>query len=87
MGQFEPSITLRALRNYVLENIDLPFRQFAMSTSFPRRELTNEENDKTLLQLELVPSAVILILPLKNVNAICVIIFLQQNTTLFVLSN
>lgn len=69
-GQFEPSSTLRALRNYVLENIDLPFRQFAMSTSFPRRELTNEENDKTLLQLELVPTAVILILPLKNVNNI-----------------
>ncbi|XP_011872111.1 PREDICTED: UBX domain-containing protein 4 isoform X3 [Vollenhovia emeryi] len=67
-GQFEPSDTLRTLRTYVTENIDLPFRQFAMSTSFPRRELTNEENDKTLLELELVPTAVILILPLKNVN-------------------
>lgn len=67
-GQFEPSNTLRTLRTYVAENSDLPFRQFAMSTSFPRRELTNEENDKTLLELELVPTAVILILPLKNVN-------------------
>lgn len=69
-GQFEPSNTLRTLRTYVTENIDLPFQQFAMSTSFPRRELTNEENDKTLLELELVPTAVILILPLKNVNKI-----------------
>lgn len=67
-GQFEPSNTLRALRNYVIENIELPFRQFSMSTSFPRRILTNEENDKTLLELELVPTAVILILPLKNVS-------------------
>ncbi|KMQ88113.1 ubx domain-containing protein 2 [Lasius niger] len=67
-GQFEPSSTLRALRTYVIENIELPFRQFAMSMSFPRRELTNEENDKTLMELELVPSAVILILPLKNSN-------------------
>lgn len=67
-GQFEPSSTLRALRTYVIENIELPFRQFAMSMSFPRRELTNEENDKTLMELELVPTAVILILPLKNVN-------------------
>ncbi|KAH0954503.1 hypothetical protein HN011_012157 [Eciton burchellii] len=67
-GQFEPSSTLRALRTYVIENIDLPFREFVMSTSFPRRELTNEENDKTLLELELVPTAVILILPLKNSN-------------------
>lgn len=67
-GQFEPTSTLRTLRTYVTENIELPFRQFAMSISFPRRELTNEENDKTLIELELVPSAVILILPLKNVN-------------------
>ncbi|XP_070150523.1 UBX domain-containing protein 4 isoform X1 [Polyergus mexicanus] len=67
-GQFEPSSTLRTLRTYVTENIELPFRQFAMSMSFPRRELTNEENDKTLIELELVPTAVILILPLKNSN-------------------
>ncbi|XP_031827720.1 UBX domain-containing protein 4 [Nomia melanderi] len=68
MGQFEPSSTLRELRNYVVQNIDLPFRQFAMSISFPRRDLTPEEDDKTLLELELVPTAVILILPLKNSN-------------------
>ncbi|XP_071557698.1 UBX domain-containing protein 4 isoform X3 [Temnothorax nylanderi] len=73
-GQFEPSNTLRTLRTYVAENIDLPFRHFAMSTSFPRRELTNEENDKTLLELELVPTAVILILPLKNSNVTKVVL-------------
>ena len=68
MGQFEPTCTLRNLRAYVVENITLPFRQFAMSTSFPRRELAREDDDKTLLELELVPTAVILILPLKNSN-------------------
>ncbi|EFN79394.1 UBX domain-containing protein 4 [Harpegnathos saltator] len=68
-GQFEPSSTLRTLRDYVIGNIELPFRKFSMSTSFPRRILTDEEDDKTLLQLELVPTAVILILPLKNSNA------------------
>lgn len=72
MGQFKPSSTLRELRNYVVENIELPFRQFAMSISFPRRDLTPEEDDKTLLELELVPTAVILILPLKNVIEICI---------------
>ncbi|XP_076648022.1 UBX domain-containing protein 4 [Halictus rubicundus] len=66
MGQFESSNTLRDLRNYIVQNIDLPFRQFAMSISFPRRDLTAEEDDKTLLELELVPTAVILILPMKN---------------------
>lgn len=68
MGQFDPTCTLRNLRTYVVENISLPFRQFAMSTSFPRRELTSEDDDKTLLELELVPTAVILILPLKTAN-------------------
>ncbi|CAL7950433.1 unnamed protein product [Xylocopa violacea] len=68
VAQFEPTSTLRDLRTYVVENIDLPFRQFAMSTSFPRRELMHEDDDKTLLELELVPTAVILILPLKNPN-------------------
>ncbi|XP_011158056.1 UBX domain-containing protein 4 isoform X2 [Solenopsis invicta] len=77
-GQFEPSNTLRTLRTYVTENIELPFRQFAMSTSFPRRELTNEENDKTLLELELVPTAVILILPLKNSNVTTVVTSTQD---------
>ncbi|KYN16968.1 UBX domain-containing protein 4 [Trachymyrmex cornetzi] len=77
-GQFEPSDTLRTLRTYVTENINLPFRQFAMSTSFPRRELTNEENDKTLLELELVPTAVILILPLKNSNVTAVVTSTQD---------
>ncbi|KYQ52920.1 UBX domain-containing protein 4 [Trachymyrmex zeteki] len=77
-GQFEPSDTLRTLRTYVTENINLPFRHFAMSTSFPRRELTNEENDKTLLELELVPTAVILILPLKNSNTTAVVTSTQD---------
>ncbi|XP_018407030.1 PREDICTED: UBX domain-containing protein 4 isoform X2 [Cyphomyrmex costatus] len=72
-GRFEQFNTLRTLRTYVTENINLPFRQFAMSTSFPRRELTNEDNDKTLLELELVPTAVILILPLKNSNVTAVV--------------
>lgn len=66
MGQFDPNSTLGALRNYVMGNINLPFREFSMSISFPRRDLTHEDDNKTLLELELVPTAVILILPLKK---------------------
>nr|XP_046479752.1 UBX domain-containing protein 4 [Neodiprion pinetum] len=69
MGQFESTSTLGALRSYVLDNIELPFRQFALSTSFPRRDLTVDDDAKTLLELELVPTAVILILPLRNTNS------------------
>ncbi|KAI4500569.1 hypothetical protein M0802_004531 [Mischocyttarus mexicanus] len=70
MAPFSPSDTLSVLRTYVTENIDLPFRQFIMSTSFPRRNLTNEDDKKTLLELELVPRAVILIVPIKSANKI-----------------
>lgn len=82
MGQFSPTSTLLSLRNYVAENINLPFRQYAMSTSFPRRELTNEDNDKTLLELELVPTAVILILPLKNNNIVTAVTSTQDDSFL-----
>ena len=68
MGQFEPLSTLGALRDYVVRNIELPFRQFAMSTSFPRRNLLSEDDNKTLMDLGLVPTSVILILPLTNVS-------------------
>lgn len=68
MGKFEANTTLRELRAYVSSNIDLPFRQFSMSMSFPRRDLTTEDDERTLLDLELVPTAVILILPSKNVR-------------------
>ncbi|XP_015596646.1 UBX domain-containing protein 4 [Cephus cinctus] len=68
MGQFEASSTLGALRTYVVQNIELPFTHFAMSTTFPRRDLINQDDNKTLLELELVPTAVILILPLRNAN-------------------
>lgn len=67
MGKFDANSTFGSLRSYVASNIELPFQQFAMSTSFPRRDLTAEDDSKTLEELELVPTAVILILPVKNV--------------------
>lgn len=68
MGQFEPTVTLGSLRNYVSTNIELPFQQYTLSTSFPRKDLFPEDDNKTLIELELVPTCVILILPLKNVS-------------------
>ncbi|XP_074112251.1 UBX domain-containing protein 4 isoform X1 [Cotesia typhae] len=65
-GLFQPTSTLRELRAYVVNNIELPFQQFSMSTSFPRKDLNQEDDDKTLVELELVPTAVVLILPVKN---------------------
>ncbi|XP_053594345.1 UBX domain-containing protein 4 isoform X2 [Microplitis demolitor] len=72
-GSFQSTSTLRELRAYVVSNIELPFQQFSMSTSFPRRDLTQEDDDKTLTELQLVPTAVVLILPVKNTSSSAVI--------------
>ncbi|XP_057328943.1 UBX domain-containing protein 4 isoform X2 [Microplitis mediator] len=72
-GSFQSTSTLRELRAYVVNNIELPFQQFSMSTSFPRRDLTQEDDDKTLTELQLVPTAVVLILPVKNTSSSAVI--------------
>ena len=67
-GTFDSTGTLSGLRTYVLQNAQLPFRHFSMSSFFPRRDFTSVDDNKTLLDLELVPSSVILILPVKSVS-------------------
>lgn len=61
---FKCSTTLTEIRDYVKCEL-LPgtgIKEFSLATTYPKRELTNEHNSKTLLQLELFPSAVILII-------------------------
>lgn len=69
---FDATSTLGMLRSYVVQNLTLPFKQFTMTSSFPRRDLTAADDQKTLLELELVPSSVILILPVKGVSILYV---------------
>lgn len=68
-AQFASEDSLASLRSYVRQYIDVPFEEFLMCTRFPRRFLTCDDDDKTLLDLDLVPTAVILILPPKTGNA------------------
>lgn len=61
---FKCSTTLSEIRDYVVREL-LPgtgIKEFTLATTYPKRELTNEHNTKTLLELELFPSAVILII-------------------------
>lgn len=64
--QFDAGSTLADVRAYVKANVNLPFRNFSMSLAFPRREFTAEEDSKTLRDLELAPSAAVLILPVTS---------------------
>jgi len=60
---FEVTATLGEVRSYAATHLRFPFREFAMSTTFPRREFTSNYDGQTVGDLHLVPSAVILILP------------------------
>lgn len=42
------------------------YGNFSLATMFPRREFTNEDLNKTLLELELAPSASIVLLPVSR---------------------
>lgn len=65
---FDKDVTFTMIRSYVEENVIVGsgIREFALSTTFPRREFKTEDNEKTLFDLGLVPSAVILVLPLDK---------------------
>lgn len=64
MQNFQINSTLQDVRNFIRNN--LGFTNFTLSTTFPRREFTDGDSNSTLTELELVPNAVILILPLSN---------------------
>lgn len=65
-NEFASSCTLMEVRNYIAEVVNLNTNGFALSTTFPRREFTSGDNSQTLIDLELVPNAVILVLPLSH---------------------
>ncbi|KAJ9592417.1 hypothetical protein L9F63_015937 [Diploptera punctata] len=63
---FEPTTTVGEIRSYATTQLNLPFRDFSMSTSFPRREFSVNDDNQTLRDVQLVPTAVILILPMSG---------------------
>lgn len=68
---FPSTEAFSVIRSHVEQNIiaSSGIREFALATTFPRKEFKVEDNPKTLLELGLVPSCVILILPLDKAPA------------------
>lgn len=68
---FDSSEIFGTIRTYVEENVIVAsgIREFGLATTFPRKEFTTEDNGKSLLELGLAPSSVILILPLDKATA------------------
>lgn len=51
-----------------LQEVGNRYGQFSLATMFPRREFTTEDLEKSLLELELAPSASIVLLPVSDTH-------------------
>jgi UBX domain-containing protein 1/4 len=68
---FETSMLFADLHAFVKSDVlqGSNIKNFSLATTFPRREFTSEDFNKTLIDLNLVPSSVILIIPIKGKSA------------------
>ncbi|XP_071340765.1 UBX domain-containing protein 4 [Trachinotus anak] len=62
-NQFPSQSRLQEARFFAVQEVGNRYGNFSLATMFPRREFTSEDLDKTLLELELAPSASIVLLP------------------------
>uniref|UniRef100_A0A8C4SJ74 UBX domain-containing protein 4 n=1 Tax=Erpetoichthys calabaricus TaxID=27687 RepID=A0A8C4SJ74_ERPCA len=62
-NQFPSESRLEEARQFVAQEVGNKYGNFSLATMFPRREFTMEDLNKTLLDLELVPSASVVLLP------------------------
>ncbi|XP_034042218.1 UBX domain-containing protein 4 isoform X2 [Thalassophryne amazonica] len=62
-NQFPSQSRLEEARQFAVQKLENRYGNFSLATVFPRREFVNEDFSKTLLELELTPSASIIVLP------------------------
>ncbi|GBP29811.1 UBX domain-containing protein 4 [Eumeta japonica] len=67
-AQFSADDDMATVRQYVVDNLQLSSNQFSLWTAFPRRELTDA--NATLRNLELAPSAALLVLEQRARRAV-----------------
>ncbi|XP_007894399.1 UBX domain-containing protein 4 isoform X2 [Callorhinchus milii] len=62
-NQFPSDAHLSVAREFAERQVGGVYGSFELATTFPRREFTNEDYNRTLTELELVPSASIILVP------------------------
>lgn len=62
-NQFPSQSKLQEAQQFAVQEVGNRYGHFSLATMFPRREFTSEDMNKTLLELELAPSASIVLLP------------------------
>ena len=60
---FSADASLDDVREFVIQEVRPPFSHFSLCTTFPRRHFTQSNYSESLRDLQLAPSAVLLILP------------------------
>jgi len=65
--QFPAESSLSEVYDFVSTGLETQFSSFSLSTTFPRRMLDQEDKTKSLKQLQMAPSATILVLPLGGI--------------------
>lgn len=63
--QFNNSDPLETVVDHI-KNINRSYSNFKLATTFPKREFTQNDYSQSLLDLQLCPTAVILVLPVNN---------------------
>lgn len=74
VNQFTPDQTLEEVRQFVAQKLkDMnETAPFAIHTSFPKREFTSADMNSTLRDLQLAPSAALLIIPVSDISGLVV---------------
>ncbi|NWW53882.1 UBXN4 protein, partial [Pedionomus torquatus] len=62
-NQFPSEARLEEARQFAAQTVGSTYGNFSLATMFPRREFTEEDYGKKLLELELAPSASVVLLP------------------------
>ncbi|XP_066543459.1 UBX domain-containing protein 4 isoform X2 [Amia ocellicauda] len=62
-NHFPSEARLEEARLFAVQEVGNRYGNFSLATMFPRREFTGEDFDRTLLELELAPSASVVLLP------------------------
>ncbi|KAJ8351600.1 hypothetical protein SKAU_G00230760 [Synaphobranchus kaupii] len=62
-NQFPSDAKLQEAQQFAAQEVGNRYGKFLLATMFPRREFTGEDLGRTLLELELVPSASVVLLP------------------------
>nr|XP_057938712.1 UBX domain-containing protein 4 [Doryrhamphus excisus] len=69
-NQFSSQSKLQEAHQFAVQEAGNRYGNFSMATMFPRREFTSEDLNKTLLELDLAPSASIVLLPSGRASSV-----------------